>query len=75
MDKDSALLEYPSETSSCLTADHHGMAKFRNPRDPNYVNVKNMLRWLKRKFVIEGASEKGINSRYLTCSRFMAEGC
>ncbi|KAL8671628.1 MAG: hypothetical protein Q9168_003879 [Polycauliona sp. 1 TL-2023] len=49
VDKDSALLEYPGEVSSSLIADHHGMAKFKNPQDTNYNNVKNVLKWLKRK--------------------------
>ncbi|KAL8791063.1 MAG: hypothetical protein Q9213_000270 [Squamulea squamosa] len=53
VDKDSALLEYPGEASSSLIADHHGMAKFRNPKDTNYTNVKNVLKWLKRKSVSE----------------------
>ncbi|KAG8530798.1 uncharacterized protein KY384_004155 [Bacidia gigantensis] len=53
VDKDSALLEYPGETSSSLIADHHGMAKFRNPQDTNYTQVKNVLKWLKRKAVSE----------------------
>ncbi|KAL8818633.1 MAG: hypothetical protein Q9223_002770 [Gallowayella weberi] len=53
VDKDSALLEYPGEISSSLIADHHGMAKFRNPQDTNYNIVKNVLRWLKRKLVKE----------------------
>lgn len=59
MDKDSALLEYPGETSSPLIADHHGMAKFKNPLDTNYTNVKNVLRWLMRKMVGEDTSEHG----------------
>ncbi|KAI4262936.1 MAG: hypothetical protein L6R42_001894 [Xanthoria sp. 1 TBL-2021] len=53
VDKDSALLEYPGEVSSSLIADHHGMAKFKNPQDTNYTNVKNVLKWLKRKSVSE----------------------
>ncbi|KAL8715496.1 MAG: hypothetical protein Q9220_000831 [cf. Caloplaca sp. 1 TL-2023] len=53
VDKDSALLEYPGEISSSLIADHHGMAKFKNPQDTNYNNVKNVLKYLKRKVVSE----------------------
>lgn len=51
MERDSALLEYPGETSSSLIADHHGMAKFKDPLDSNFTNVTNVLRWLMKQLV------------------------
>ncbi|EEP81421.1 predicted protein [Uncinocarpus reesii 1704] len=47
--KDSAFLGYPKETSGTLQADHHGVAKFENPQDPNYQSVRGALRWLAKK--------------------------
>jgi hypothetical protein len=44
VDKESAVLGYPNEHSSALNADHHGMTKFRNVEDANYVHVRNILR-------------------------------
>jgi hypothetical protein len=44
VDKESAVLGYPNETSSALNADHHGMSKFRNTGDANYIHVRNVLR-------------------------------
>lgn len=57
VEKDAALLEYPGETSSSLIADHHGMAKFKNPMDTNYTSVKNVLKWLIRKIRSKEAGE------------------
>jgi WD40 repeat protein len=37
-------LGYPAEISSPLDADHHGVAKFRSVDDPNYEQVRNVLR-------------------------------
>ncbi len=59
VDKDSALLEYPGEISSSLIADHHGMAKFKNPQDTNFKNVRNVLKWLKRRIVSEDTKDLG----------------
>ena len=59
VDKDSALLEYPGEISSSLIADHHGMAKFKNPQDTNYNNVKSVMKWLKKKIVSEDTRDLG----------------
>ena len=44
VDKESAILGYPNENSSALNADHHGMSKFRDTEDANYVHVRNILR-------------------------------
>ncbi|KAL2171802.1 hypothetical protein VTG60DRAFT_1499 [Thermothelomyces hinnuleus] len=42
--KDSADLGYPAEISSPLDADHHGVAKFKSVEDPNYQQVRDVLR-------------------------------
>ncbi|KAK2788180.1 hypothetical protein FQN53_004065 [Emmonsiellopsis sp. PD_33] len=49
VEKESAVLGYPAETSAPLLADHHGLTKFANREDPNYRNVKNVLRRLVHK--------------------------
>ncbi|KAL9120855.1 MAG: hypothetical protein Q9187_002593 [Circinaria calcarea] len=60
VDRDSAILGYPGETSSSLVADHHGMAKFRSPLDTNYTDVRNVLRWLMKRFTNEKAIEPAL---------------
>ncbi|KAL8846107.1 MAG: hypothetical protein Q9221_008775 [Calogaya cf. arnoldii] len=44
VEKESATLGYPQETSSGLNADHHTICKFQNREDHNYVIVRNTLR-------------------------------
>jgi hypothetical protein len=51
LEKDSSLLGYPGETSKALEADHHGVCKYENPRDPNYITVRNILKSLVSKVV------------------------
>jgi hypothetical protein len=46
VEKESAVLGYPREKTSQLDADHHGVCKFKNPDDPKYILVRNMLKWL-----------------------------
>ncbi|KAL8879605.1 MAG: hypothetical protein Q9198_002817, partial [Flavoplaca austrocitrina] len=49
VEKESAILGYPQETSSALNADHHTICKFQNREDHNYVIVRNTLRfWVAR---------------------------
>jgi hypothetical protein len=54
VEKDSGVLGYPEETSSSLNADHHSICKYKTPEDPNYVDVRNMLKWMMRKLHIRG---------------------
>jgi pimeloyl-ACP methyl ester carboxylesterase len=51
VDKESSILGYPSEHSSSLVADHHGMAKFKSRQDSNYIDVRNALRFIVRDHV------------------------
>ena len=44
VEKESAVLGYPQETSSPLNADHHTVCKFQNPRDGNYISVSSVLK-------------------------------
>ncbi|OAL74762.1 hypothetical protein A7D00_0356 [Trichophyton violaceum] len=44
VEKESAILGYPTETSAPLYADHHGIIKFPDPDDGNYRDVRNVLR-------------------------------
>jgi hypothetical protein len=43
VEKSSAILEYPSERSCLLNADHRGVVKYDSPEDPNFVAVRNAL--------------------------------
>ncbi|KAK7962794.1 WD domain- G-beta repeat containing protein [Apiospora aurea] len=58
VERDSALLEYPGETSSSLMAAHHGMSKFKDPFDSNFTNVTNVLRFLTRPLMAEKQKHK-----------------
>ena len=51
LEKDSSVLGYPGETSKALDADHHGVCKFENTRDPNYITVRNILKSLMGKII------------------------
>ncbi|KAM0812593.1 putative GPI inositol-deacylase [Seiridium cardinale] len=44
LDKNTAVLGYPGETSQPLIANHHDVCKFKNANDPNYVAVLGALR-------------------------------
>ncbi|KAL8965933.1 MAG: hypothetical protein Q9183_003611, partial [Haloplaca sp. 2 TL-2023] len=37
---------YPSEVSKPLDADHHNVCKFTSQQDPNYVSVRNALKYV-----------------------------
>lgn len=54
VDRESAVLGYPTETSSGLNADHHGICKFSDTSDPNYVQVRNALRMFVRAIKLPG---------------------
>jgi pimeloyl-ACP methyl ester carboxylesterase len=43
VDRDSAVLGYPSECIMPLQANHRQMCKFSSPQDANYVSVRNVL--------------------------------
>ncbi|KAL8907648.1 MAG: hypothetical protein Q9207_001300 [Kuettlingeria erythrocarpa] len=49
VEKDSGMLGYPQETSSSLNADHHTVCKFKTQEDPNYIDVRDMLKWMTSK--------------------------
>jgi hypothetical protein len=57
LERDSSLLGYPGETSNALNADHHGVCKFPNPQDPNYITVRNVLKSIVSKSI--SASQSG----------------
>ena len=46
LEKDSSILGYPSEVSKPLDADHHTVCKFTSQQDPNYVSVRNALKYV-----------------------------
>lgn len=54
VDRDSAVLGYPTEASSGLNADHHGICKFIDTSDSNYVQVRNALRMLVQEIKLPG---------------------
>lgn len=55
LEKDSSVLGYPGETSKALNADHHGVCKFENIKDPNYITVRNILKSLMGKIISKGS--------------------
>ncbi|KAL8992519.1 MAG: hypothetical protein Q9169_007042 [Polycauliona sp. 2 TL-2023] len=52
LEKDSSILGYPNEVSKALDADHHNVCKYTNQQDPNYISVRNALRFLLPKSAI-----------------------
>jgi hypothetical protein len=56
LERDSSLLGYPGETSNPLNADHHGVCKYENPQDPNYITVRNVLKSLVSKSISKSQS-------------------
>ncbi|OAL28874.1 hypothetical protein AYO20_09354 [Fonsecaea nubica] len=50
LQKDSSILGYPGEISKPLDADHHDVCKYTSQRDPNYISVRNILKYLVDKF-------------------------
>ena len=46
LEKESSILGYPGEVSKSLDADHHGVCKYANQEDSNYVTVRNVLKSL-----------------------------
>ncbi|KAL4923585.1 uncharacterized protein BDV17DRAFT_296216 [Aspergillus undulatus] len=51
LEKDSSILGYPGEISNPLDADHHGVCKYDNNRDPNYISVRNALKSIVSKII------------------------
>jgi WD40 repeat protein len=46
LQKDSSILGYPGEISKPLDADHHDVCKYTSQQDPNYISVRNILKYL-----------------------------
>jgi WD40 repeat protein len=44
VDKPTAVMGYPNETPTPLTANHHNVCKFTSTKDPNYASVIGALR-------------------------------
>ena len=56
LEKDSSILGYPQEISKSLNADHHGVCKYPNPQDSNYISVRNALKSLVGRYRVKGAN-------------------
>ena len=54
VERESAVLGYPNEVSSPLTADHHTICKYPSNLDSNYVNVRNVIKSLVEKLRPKG---------------------
>lgn len=46
LQKDSSILGYPGEISNPFDADHHDVCKYTSQQDPNYISVRNILKYL-----------------------------
>ena len=57
VEKDSAILGYPNETSRALNANHHDVCKFTSPNDTNYHSVTSALRSLITSFQLSNGNE------------------
>jgi hypothetical protein len=54
VERASAILDYPSEISSPLNADHHTVCKYSSRQDANYISVRNVVKSLVEKFKLKG---------------------
>ncbi|KAI0156467.1 hypothetical protein GGR57DRAFT_82780 [Xylariaceae sp. FL1272] len=50
VERESAILDYPDEISSPLTADHHTVCKYTSPEDSNYISVRNVISSMVKRF-------------------------
>ncbi|KAK5453601.1 hypothetical protein LTS15_006787 [Exophiala xenobiotica] len=50
LQKDSSILGYPGEISKPLDADHHDVCKYTSQQDPNYISVRNILKYLVERY-------------------------
>ncbi|KAI1204936.1 uncharacterized protein F4807DRAFT_300678 [Annulohypoxylon truncatum] len=50
LEKESSVLGYPAEISRPLQADHHNVCKYSSPMDPNYISVRNAIKYLATQF-------------------------
>lgn len=57
-ENNSSVLGYPAETSKAFSADHYGLCKYHDPRDPNYVTVGNALQSLGSKNIATSRSNE-----------------
>ncbi|KAL8668337.1 MAG: hypothetical protein Q9168_007032 [Polycauliona sp. 1 TL-2023] len=57
VEKESGMLGYPQETSSSLNADHHTVCKFKTLEDPNYIDVRDMLKWMTSKLDLDAKAQ------------------
>lgn len=57
------MLGYPQETSSSLNADHHTVCKYKTLEDPNYIDVRDMLKWMTSK--LELSTKGSTNTLFL----------
>ncbi|KAL4901337.1 hypothetical protein BDW74DRAFT_181909 [Aspergillus multicolor] len=48
---DSPVVGYPGEIYKALDADHHGVCKYENRHDPNYITVRNALKSIVSKII------------------------
>ncbi|KAI1329427.1 hypothetical protein F5Y16DRAFT_417831 [Xylariaceae sp. FL0255] len=58
VERDSAILDYPSELSSPLNADHHGVTKYQSRHDVNYMNVRNVIKSLVDRFSLHAPTRR-----------------
>ena len=58
LERDSSILGYPGEISKALAADHHGVCKYENMGDPNYITVRNVLKSLVSKIISTSKPDK-----------------
>ncbi|KAI0014866.1 hypothetical protein F4780DRAFT_766533, partial [Xylariomycetidae sp. FL0641] len=58
LEKDSSVLGYPGEVSKALNADHHGVCKYEDRQDPNYIVVRNVLKSLMARMMVRNNSKR-----------------
>ena len=63
VERDSAVLDYASEISAPLNADHHTVCKYASRQDSNYISVRNILKSLVEKSKLKGPRRRTSSDR------------
>jgi len=69
LEKDSSVLGYPGEVSKALNADHHGVCKYDSPSDSNYIAVRNALKSIMGKVIMNDISNRADDDQTLSKRR------
>ncbi|KAH7312661.1 hypothetical protein B0I35DRAFT_60212 [Stachybotrys elegans] len=71
LEKSSSLLGYPGEISKPLDADHRGVCKYDSRDNPNYITVRNALKYLVGKEDAQAPGTDVVNDKAFDLEAFL----